>query len=73
MNLDNHLDQVNELFSEQISAVNFDFSDVEDNTLGSFNKGWIAGLHLLKTWAAIYQNSHKRYIWNWIESHVLLV
>ena len=39
MNLDNHLDQVNELFSEQISAVNFDFSDVEDNTLGSFNKG----------------------------------
>ena len=59
-------------FLEKFSANNFSFSDAEDNTSGSFNRGGIADLPLLRTILAIRQKSREPKFWKVIDSFVLL-
>ena len=59
-------------FLEKFSANNFAFSDAEDNTPGSLNRGGIADLPLLRTLLAIRQKSREPSFWEVMDSFVLL-
>ena len=56
-----------EVFSKQ-----FCFSDAEDNTSGSMNRGGIADLPLLRTLLAIYQKLREPSFWEVMNCFVLL-
>ena len=55
-------------FSEKFSANNFALSDAEDNTSGSFNRGRIADLPLLRTLLPIRQKSRESGFWEVMDS-----
>ena len=59
-------------FLEKLSANNFAFSDVEDNTFRLLNRGSIADLPLLRTLLVIHQNSQEPNFWELMDSFVLL-
>ena len=58
--------------SEKFSANNFALSDAEDNSSGSFNRGGIADLPLLRTLLAIRQKSGEPSFWEVMDTFVLL-
>ena len=59
-------------FLEKFSANNFAFSDAENNTSGSLNRGGIADSLLLRTILAIRQKSRQPSFWKVIDSFILL-
>ena len=59
-------------FLEKFLANNFAFSDAENNTSRSLNRGGIADLPLLRTLLAIRQKSREPSFWEVMDSFVLL-